>query len=157
MDSTTAYSNFESNGGATGGIEVRGDTSIISASDFDARMEALTTVAYDAGSDSARPILGIRFYESSVTGQPSDGDRYNTLVNTNWRWQAHTNIGTSINEITLYDWDDGQLSDTSYFEFDNSIGNTKGSQVGNNTTVNSEKYAATITYYDGLWHGCLRK
>ena len=137
LNATTAYSNFESNGGATGGIEVRGDTSIISAADFDARMEALTTVAYDAGSDTAKPILGIRFYESSVTGQPADGDRYNTLVNTNWRWEPHTAVGTTVNEITLYDWDDGQLSDTSYFEFDNSAGNTKGAKVGtSNTTVN---------------------
>jgi len=151
LDTTTAYSNFESNGGATGGIEIRGDTSIISAADFDARMEKLTTVAYDAGSDTDKPILGIRFYESSVTGQPADGDRYNTLVNTNWRWEPHTaGGGTTINEITLYDWDDGQLSDTSYFEFDNSVGNTKGAKVGtSNTTVNSDKYAATVTYYDG--------
>jgi autotransporter-associated beta strand protein len=151
LDSTTAYSNFQSNGGASDGIEVRGDTSIISASDFDERMEALTTVAYDAGSDSARPILGIRFYESSVTGQPADGDKYNTLVNTNWRWQAHTNIGTSINEITLYDWDDGQLSDTNYFEFDNTDAYTLNlSKVGTgNTQVANDDFVSTVTYFDG--------
>ena len=124
----------------------------LSAAALEARMEALHTSSAATSGYTNNPLIGIRFHDTAPnSGSPGNGSKYNTLINTDWRWNDFPTEGTNFPEqyFTLYG-SDGNLDSTNLFEFDNSIGNTKGSKVGNaNTQVTNDNYAATITYYDG--------
>ena len=117
----------------------------ITASDLQARIGALGSQS--DSTLSSNPLIGMRFYDSA---SKSNGVRYNTIMNTNWRWEEFPTAGTeNVGPFTLYN-SSGDLDTTNLkFEFDNSVGNSRGSKVGSNTLVTSELFASTITYYDG--------
>ena len=121
------------------------DDSIASAT-LAARVQSLFD-ASDA-TTSTNPLIGMRFYNSA---NPVNGSRYNTIMNPNWRWEQFSqNTLNTVGPFTLHDTSGAVDSSNLNFEFDNSIGNTKGSKVGTaNTTLTSDKYAATVTFYDG--------
>jgi autotransporter-associated beta strand protein len=121
-----------------------------SGNDTSARVAALNS--------ATNALIGIRFYDNS---NPSNGVRYNTIMNESWLWLGKGTSTYTNNDDYLIHQSDGSLTSGLTFEFDNTDYGSL-SKVGTNdlsvdesthasSTLSSSTadFVSTVTYYDG--------
>jgi autotransporter-associated beta strand protein len=120
------------------------------SNDTSARVEALN--------DATNALVGIRFYDNST---PSNGVRYNTIMNESWLWLGNGSNTATSNKNYLIHQNDGTLTSGLTFEFDNTdhgsiskVGTSdlsvdESTHASSTLTSSTADFVSTVTYYDG--------